>query len=259
MRFSIITPLHIYNEEKSLELVRCIESVRKQFFGDDFEHILVNDGSTHQFEIPNYEWIRIINQSNLQRMEAYNAGFRASKGEIICMLDSDDEYDTSYLGAVDWMFINNPDYKMFNFGCKYVNKNGTEWNRGAFKPKKLKVGHEVFGGGNIVNGTFVFHRSIYEDLGAFPPPQIEMDCTEINYSKGKRILNTASPYDFSAYYQMKYPEIREHFMVAHSEVSWKIIKELGNPFGQDFALFYQYTRKYWSKPVDKYLLIVHPR
>jgi len=68
-----------------------------------------------------------------------------------------------------------------------------------------------------------------------------------------------SPYDFAAAAQLEFPELRKHFMVDHENEPNKIIKELGNPWGQDFYLFYKYTRKFHSKPVKKYLYIVHPR
>ena len=121
------------------------------------------------------------------------------------------------------------------------------------------MGHKVFGGGNIVNGTFVFHRSVYDDLGGYPPHDIkDIDCSEINYG-GKRELHMTSPYDFSAYAQIEFPEIREYFMVNHIAEPHKIIKELGNPWGNDYYLFYKYTRKYHSKPMDEnWLYVVHP-
>ena len=152
---------------------------------------------------------------------------------------------------------------MFNFGATFISKDGGTTNRAPFRPKEEDVGHEIFGGGNIVWGTFVFSRSIYEDLGAFPPPIIkDVDCTELNYPAGGsfiRELNIASPYDFSAAAQIEFPEIQRYFFVPQEESNWKIIKELGNPFGNDFYLFYKYTRKYHSKPMDEYLYKVHFR
>ena len=108
-----------------------------------------------------------------------------------------------------------------------------------------------------MNGTFVFHRSIYEDLGAFPPHHIEnIDCSSLNYG-GIRELWMTSPYDFSAAAQLEFPELQKYFMVDHVAEPHKIIKEFGNPWGQDHYLFYKYTRKYHSKPIDKYLYKVN--
>jgi len=258
-RLSIITPVNIWNNYRKESLKRAIDSVEAQTFRD-YEHIVVNDGSTQDFEIPPYSRLNVVNVSHNERVVALNEGFKHAQGQIFCLLDSDDEYEKHYLERVDYFFRKWPKYKMFNFGARYVHADGGTVLRGTFKPKKLKVGHEVFGGGNIVNGTFVWHRSVYDDLGAYPSTHIkDIDCTEINYG-GVRDLYIGSPYDFSAWFQLEFPEQRQFFMVDHEAEPNKIIKELGNPWGNDHALFYKYTRKYHSKPIDdEFLYVVHPK
>lgn len=257
MKFSIITPCYIDTEEKKQQLLRCIESVNRQEYDhDEFEHVIVNDGSPYPTDIPKYSWIKVINQPNLQRMTAYNTGFKNATGDIFTLLDHDDEYDKHYLGAVDWMFLNNKKYKMFNFGCKYIYKDGKTAKRDAFKPKMEKKGHEVFGGGNIVNGTFVFKKEVYDKLGAFPEG---IKTINVPWYKNTELFWT-SPYDFSAYAQAEFPEIKPLFMLKHPDHPAGLPKELGNPYGNDYYLFYKYTRKYHSKPIDdKYLYIVHAK
>lgn len=259
-RFSIVTAVHLDSESRAKKFELCLESIKNQDYDHEkFKHIIINDGSTWEFKVPDWPWLKVINQPNLQRMAAYNAGFEKATGEIFTVLDSDDEYANDYLSSVDKLFRQYPDYLMFNFGCRYISKDGGTSNRDPFRPKEEAVGHEIFGGGNIVWGTFVWDRKVYDDLGAYPPPVIkDIDCGELNYSVGPRELNTASPYDFSAYAQMEYPEIRKFFFVDQVHEPKKIIKELGNPFGNDYYLFYKYTRKYHCKPIDnKYLYIVH--
>ena len=68
-----------------------------------------------------------------------------------------------------------------------------------------------------------------------------------------------SPWDFSCWFQLKYPEVRPYCMVDVDERGTKVIQELGNPVGQDFALFYMLTRKYYSLPFDIYLYWVFPK
>lgn len=267
-RFSIITPIYLgedHEKERRLQLFpKTIESVKNQTYRD-FEHIIVNDGSTIPLEIPNYPWIKIIDQNNLQRLTAYSNGFKEAKGEILWCLDSDDELEPQALETVDKFYRKYPKYKIFNFGCTHVHSDGVSTHRAAFRPKRKKVGHEIFGGGNIVNGTFVFHRSVWEDLGGFMPPEINnIDCTEVAYFAHRgdekpyvRDLFNTSPYDFSAYMQLKYPEIQQFFMTKHPDHPDGLVRELGNPWGQDYALFYIYTRKYHSKPIDEYLLKVN--
>jgi glycosyltransferase involved in cell wall biosynthesis len=270
MKFSIILPVYVSDDKKKAELRRAIDSIQAQTFDHhEFELIVVNDGSQLELTFPCYPFLRVIYQENLQRMTATNTGLRYAKGDVICLLDSDDEYVPEYLEEVDRMYQSFPEYKMFNFGSimchKDIEGKEHENNRGPFKPKELEVGHEVFGGGNIVKGTYVFHRSVYEDLGAFPPHDIlGIDCTSVAYPTytGQpepliRDLHMTSPYDFSAYAQLQYPEIQKYFMVKHPDHPKNLVRELGNPFGDDFFLFYKFTRTYHSKPIDLHLYKAH--
>lgn len=258
MKYSIITPTFIGDESRRNGLYRAIESVKRQSF-KDYEHIVVNDGSTIVVEIPRS--IKLINQPHLERIVAYHNAMKEAEGEWFVFLDSDDELTSYYLEACNAMMEKFPDSKLFNFGSIHITSDYRAISRDVFKPAKLEIGHEVFGGGKIVNGTFIFHRSVYEDLGGYPEQHIEnIDCSEINYPDNTgsmvRTLSMCSPWDFSAYYQVKYPEIRQFF--THDSEPNKAIRELGNPFGNDYALFYQYTRKYHSEPIDAHLYIVHP-
>lgn len=143
---------------------------------------------------------------------------------------------------------------MFNFGCTFIHKDGGTNTRDPFMPKrKRKGGHEIFGGGKIVNGTFTFHRRIWEELGAFPEG---IKTIKVPWYKETELFWT-SPYDFSAYAQAEFPEIQPYFQVKHPDHPAGLPKELGNPYGNDFYLFYKYTRKYQSKPIKEYLLKVN--
>jgi glycosyltransferase involved in cell wall biosynthesis len=262
--FSIILPVHATTDEKVKQLTRAIASIKNQTYPKDLlELIIVNDGSTVPVKIPKDKWIRVINQPNMQRITAYQTGFEHARYEVFFLLDSDDKYVGTYLEKVNQLCNDYPDYSMFNFGSIHIHKDGRETMRDPFEPKELEVGHEIFGGGNIVNGTFVFKKEVFDKLGAFPQPIIKnIDCTELNYPAGGsmiRELTVASPYDFSAYAQIEFPEIRQYFMVDVESEPNKVIKELGNPFGQDYYLFYKYTRKYKSKPIKEYLYIVYHR
>jgi glycosyltransferase involved in cell wall biosynthesis len=259
MKVSIITPIYLSQEESERRIPlfkQCLESIANQTYDHtDIEHIVVNDGSMVPFDVPDYPWLRVINQPNLQRLTAYNTGFKEARGEVFCVLDSDDAYEANYLESVVKWYEKFPTYKLFNFGCTFRHKDGAVSTRGAFRPKRKKVGHEVFGGGNIVNGTFVFHRSVYDELGAFPEGIKTID---VPWYKNTELFWT-SPYDFSSYAQVEFPEIQPFFQVKHPDHPKGLPKELGNPWGQDFYLFYKYTRKYHSKPFDDFLYIVNLR
>lgn len=275
-KYSLITPVNLWNQERVDKFLRCIESVKSINY-TDFEWVVVDDGSPLEFlwslidntpEIPN---CIIIHKKHTERVLAYNEAFKVAKGDWWLFLDSDDEVDSDIFTYLDEFIKNNKKYKMFNFGSIHKWLDGTITKRDAFKPKMLKKGHESFGGGNIVNGTFVFNRTVYEKMGGYLTNQVDaegyirqIDCTILNYPSYPdqekpyiRDLFLGTPYDFSAAYQLKYPQLQELFMEKHPDHPEKLVKELGNPWGQDYALFYQYTRKFQSFPIDMYLYIVN--
>ncbi len=95
---SIIVP--VYNSESSLSV--CIESIIKQTY-ENFELILINDGSTDKSEIickhyANYDSrVHYITQTNSGASAARNKGIKVAKGEWILFVDSDDYISKSYL------------------------------------------------------------------------------------------------------------------------------------------------------------------
>lgn len=227
-----------------------MRSLKAQSFRD-FEWILIDDGST--IDLPTLpKFAKLIKQPHYERIIAYNEGLKIASGEWIVFLDSDDEYMSYYLECLNQMIENNPEYKLFNYGSIHVRKNYEASIRGSFKPELEEVGHVIFGGGNIVNGTFAFHRSLYEELGGYPLTGVIPDP-----SGNRDFLYMTNPWDFSIAAQIEFPEIEQYFMVPVEEKGKKLAKELGNPYGNDYYLFYKYTRRYWSKPYDIPLYIVH--
>jgi glycosyltransferase involved in cell wall biosynthesis len=92
---SIILPT--YNRADTI--VRAIESVQAQTF-QDWELIVVDDGSTDGTAelIANLEpRMTLIRQENRGFTEARNVGIRASTGEYLAFLDSDDEFMPHHL------------------------------------------------------------------------------------------------------------------------------------------------------------------
>lgn len=223
----------------------------------DWEMILVEDGKKIDFPRENDGRLVFLEQPHFERVIAMNKAMENTKGEWFVFVNSDDELFSYSLDLMEQMIKKNPEAKMFNCGSYHVSENWGSQTRGVFEPKKEKVGHEPFGPGNIVDGTFFFHRSIYEDLGAFPPMLIDgIDCSEINYG-GVRKLFMVNPWDFSAAFQLEFPEQRKFFMVDKGNEPKKRIRELGNPWGNDHYLFYKFTRKYHSTPYQIPIIIIH--
>lgn len=126
MYFSIIIP--VYNTH--LTLGATLESVIQQTF-QDFEIIIINDGSTHQLtidilnEIPNsykdYKII-IINKTNGGLCSARNEGLKYVNGKITIFLDSDDllplDALMNYYNAFEKFDVDLIQGKFFNFDTK---------------------------------------------------------------------------------------------------------------------------------------------
>lgn len=95
---SVIVP--IYNGEHFIE--RCVESILRQRF-DDFELILVNDGSLDKSGQICDKYaardarIKVIHQQNKGAGAARNAGIRIAEGEYLAFCDNDDVVSDMWL------------------------------------------------------------------------------------------------------------------------------------------------------------------
>jgi len=234
MKFSVITPFCCWHEMKVEQLHRCVGSLHNQTF-PDYEHILVDNGSNIDYGLITDKLFVI---PKLERLVGYKKGLEEAKGEWIVFCDSDDELLSYALDLFNQAIEKYPDYKVFNFASFHVDRYFKTRIRGVFKPARKKVGHEVFGGGNIVNGTFIFHRSLIS----------------------KAMLNGldfCNPWDFSIAFQEEFPVIKKYFIVKHPEHPKGYPKELGNPWGNDYYFFYRLTRKNHSMPLDIPVILIH--
>lgn len=142
-KLSIIIP--VYNVEPYLR--KCVDSVLTQDY-DDFEIILVDDGSTdesgaicdeytsasfasfHHSVIP----IRVIHKPNGGLSDARNAGMKVAVGEYVVFLDSDDYWRPNVLGTLmEQVKHEQLDVLRFNYQNVRISQNG-EYE--AFQPNK---------------------------------------------------------------------------------------------------------------------------
>ena len=90
MNISVVIPT--YNRKELLK--RSIDSVINQTIKPS-EIIIVDDGSNDGTEAmvkKKYDSLKLIQQKNKGASAARNSGIKASSGEWICFLDSDDEW-----------------------------------------------------------------------------------------------------------------------------------------------------------------------
>jgi len=83
---SIIIP--VYNQARELEL--ALTSIEQQTYRN-FEVIVVDDGSSPEFQISNFKFqnIRIVRQPNQGAPAARNRGLEIAKGEYVIFWDAD--------------------------------------------------------------------------------------------------------------------------------------------------------------------------
>ncbi|MBE6649559.1 MAG: glycosyltransferase family 2 protein [Ruminococcaceae bacterium] len=111
LKVSVIIP--VYNVEK--HLARCIESLINQKF-DDYEIIVVNDGSTDNSPQICDEYarksdlVKVIHKQNGGVSSARNAGIDSAVGEYIMFVDSDDYVTDDYISTMYECQIANPDH-----------------------------------------------------------------------------------------------------------------------------------------------------
>lgn len=126
VNLSIIVP--VYNVEKYIK--ECIDSILNQSF-QDFELILVNDGSTDSSGKICNEYskkddrIEVIHKDNGGLSSARNAGIEKAKGLYIGFVDSDDWiHENMYSHMIDYANIQNADIVVCNIMS--MRKNGNE-------------------------------------------------------------------------------------------------------------------------------------
>ena len=109
---SVVVP--VYNKEAFLaECLACLET--QTLAKDDFEAILVDDGSTDgslakcEELAASRPWVRVLSQPNGGVCEARNAGIRAARGRFIFFLDPDDTVSPETLANASAFFETCPD------------------------------------------------------------------------------------------------------------------------------------------------------
>ena len=101
MKFSFVVP--VYNVEAYLE--QCLESLQAQNY-QDYEVVCVNDGSTDNSRGILVRWeerfpqMKVIDRENGGLSAARNTGLKASTGEYVVFVDSDDWVEPTMLSRL---------------------------------------------------------------------------------------------------------------------------------------------------------------
>ena len=218
MKFSIVIP--VYNAEKTIG--RTLLSVIHQSISrDDYEIVIVDDYSIdntvgiikfYQDIFPHHNWKVIEHGENCNKAITRNDGMMAATGEWICWLDSDDMYLPFYLEAMNQAIEKYPKSDVFYFGGIVT---WMRWDMAVKKPNPVDV-RTVFRSGGIMSGGFIFKKSCINRVGYLPSQR--------------------SPYAFGEEMLTRFPEVKPLYKPGQLD--------LGNPWGDDWAMWYLLTREY---------------
>lgn len=118
---SVIIPM--YNSAETI--IKALDSVKAQTFKCYYDVIVVNDGSMDKSQelVENYIFednrfkLILINQENGGVSTARNAGLKASNGDLIAFLDSDDQWFPDKLEKQTKLLELNPQIDLL--GCAF--------------------------------------------------------------------------------------------------------------------------------------------
>ena len=156
MLISIITPT--FNSEKTIE--KNVNSIVHQTY-KNFEHIIVdNQSKDNTIEIINkiYEKnnlsnsLKVISEPDTGISNAFNKGIKSANGEIIAILNSDDEYFHS---------------EVFQKVIKIVHGN-VFFNDPIYGSNvRFPLNYGIPNGIQFIHPTMFFHHSVYDEIGLY--------------------------------------------------------------------------------------------
>lgn len=182
---SIVTA--VYNNPHSLE--RCIASVLRQDY-PNIEHIIVDGGS----DDPTLDIIRkyedrigyFVSEPDKGIYHAMNKGIRLAGGDYVCLLNSDDSYDPTFVRKAVDLALSRKSMLVFT---DYIH--GHEPVRSRGMNQGILLGHL-----HINHGTFLVHRRCYDLVGPYDEEyRIVSDAVWMReaYKKGVRFDHLEEP------------------------------------------------------------------
>jgi len=211
MKFSII----IASSNRAHILPRLFNSIFVQQDGyDDFEVVFVDDCSNdNTAEIVN-GWgdkIKYLKQPRrTERVMAFKRGFAEAQGDYIFYMGSDDLMFPHFLPYMAKWTEKLPNEKLFNFGWCTINHHN---QRIVSHPGHIFPPFEHFDNGMVAAGSFLWHKSINDQI-QLPDA---LNCYEFADKSGI-VHSSGRPFS-------------------------RFTLTLGNPWGDDYFIFYRLTRK----------------
>jgi len=162
---SVVIPC--FNQGQYLR--QAIESVSGQTF-QDYEILVVNDGSTDQYSLEIFadlqnSGISVIHTDNQGLAAARNNGIARATGRYILPLDADDRIAPRYLESAVAVLENSPDTGIVYCRARLFGAVETDWNLPAYSLAEMLQD-------NVIFCTAMFRRSDWELVGGYDPGMV---------------------------------------------------------------------------------------
>ncbi len=159
-KISVIIPCHNHGEF----IREAIGSVLASAF-EDYEIIIVNDGSTDPFtsavfrelehDFQDHRKVHILHQARSGLPEARNNGIRRSRGEYILPLDADNRVKPQFLSKASEILNNDPGVGVVYAFAELFGQREGIWEFSEFDPKRMLLY-------NLVEACSVYRRAVWE-------------------------------------------------------------------------------------------------
>ena len=157
--------MSVYNGAETV--VEAIESILTQTF-NDFEFIIINDGSTDQTKkiiksfFKKNKRIILVNQNNIGLTKSLNKAVNLSKGNIIARQDADD-VSTPDRFMIQHQWLTKNSYDLCCCRTFLENKNRISPKIGFYIPKKILINFK----NPFIHGTFMLKKKTLIELGGY--------------------------------------------------------------------------------------------
>ncbi|OCH37528.1 glycosyltransferase family 2 protein [Aliivibrio fischeri] len=187
-----------YNSGNTIE--KCLNSILEQDFFD-LEIICIDDGSTDNTKelIQNYNDLRVkyYYKNNGGASSAKNLGLKLSKGEYICIIDSDDYISNDSFNLLYKAMISDIDIDAALFDLYFVEKNSNINHLNLNQLPKIIHGKHAAVEAIVwnVHGICLYKRELFSNV-FFDESNIHGDelTTRVILSKCNKIIKTKAKY-----------------------------------------------------------------
>jgi glycosyltransferase involved in cell wall biosynthesis len=164
MTISVITP----TRDRGSFIETAINSVISQSM-PAFEHIVIDGASRDDTlsRLKRFPHLEILSEPDRGLYDAINKGIGKARGDVICILNSDDQLLPGAFDSVSAAFISDPDADAVCGRVRIgeISNTGEEVEIGSPAMQSLRAG-DVISGLPITNGRF-FRRRVFELLDPF--------------------------------------------------------------------------------------------